>query len=149
MLRQDLNVLLSSTFGFAVKAQRYHWNVMGPHFYSHHEFYQELYEELYEHVDIIAEAIRSLGSFPVGSLDEFSDLSQISEDDDPVTDPGAQMSNLAKDNDVLIRIIKIALKEANSIGAEDIADLLVNRLRAHKKHGWMLNSHINRQQRQV
>jgi len=37
---------------------------------------------------------------------------------------------------------------AKDDGAEDILDLLVNRMRQHKKHGWMLNSFLEQQQRQ-
>jgi len=148
MLENDLNVLLASTFAFALKAQRYHWNVMDTGFYSHHEFYQEIYEDVYEHVDIIAEAIRTRGKFPPGSLNEFSELSQIAEEDDVVVGAIDQMENLVRANDVVLRIIKIAITAAKEEGADDIEDLLVNRLRAHKKHGWMLNSHVARQQRQ-
>jgi len=148
MLEQDLNVLLASTFAFALKSQRYHWHVMGLGFYSHHEFYQEIYEETYESVDLIAENIRALGQFPAGSLGEFAELSQVAEDDDVVIDAGQQMENLVRANDVVIRIIKIAMTAAKDEGSDDIEDMLVERLRAHKKHGWMLNSHIMKQQRQ-
>jgi starvation-inducible DNA-binding protein len=148
MLEQDLNVLLASTFAFALKSQRYHWHVMGLGFYSHHEFYQEIYEETYESVDLIAENIRALGQFPAGTLGEFAELSQVAEDDDVVIDAGQQMENLVRANDVVIRIIKIAMTAAKDEGSDDIEDMLVERLRAHKKHGWMLNSHIMKQQRQ-
>ena len=148
MLEQDLNVLLASTFAFALKAQRYHWNVMDMGFYSHHEFYQEIYEEAYEAVDLIAENIRALGKFPAGSLGEFAELSQIAEEDEVVVYASDQMENLVKANDVVLRIIKIAMTAADDDDAEDIEDMLVERMRAHKKHGWMLNSHIMRQQRQ-
>lgn len=148
MLEQDLNVLLASTFAFALKAQRYHWNVMDIGFYPHHEFYQEIYDETYEAVDLIAENIRALGKFPAGSLAEFSELSQIAEEDEVVVYASDQMEKLVKANDVVIRIIKIAMTAADDEDKEDIEDMLVERLRAHKKHGWMLNSHIMRQQRQ-
>ena len=148
MLEQDLNVLLASTFAFALKSQRYHWHVMGLGFYSHHEFYQEIYEETYESVDLIAENIRALGQFPAGSLGGFAKLSQVAEDDDVIIDAGQQIENLVRANDVVIRIIKIAMTAANDEGNDDIEDMLVERLRAHKKHGWMLNSHIMKQQRQ-
>jgi len=148
MLEQDLNVLLASTFGMALKAQRYHWNVMGMDFYQLHEFYEEIYEDLYEHVDIIAEAIRSLGKFPAGSFAEYAELSQVAEEDTTITDAAAQLQELVRANDVVLRVIKIAMTAADDEDAEDIEDLLVNRMRQHKKHGWMLNSFLNRQQRQ-
>ena len=148
MLEQDLNVLLASTFGMALKAQRYHWNVMGMDFYQLHEFYEEIYDDLYEHVDIIAEAIRSLGKFPAGSFAEYAELSQVAEEDTTITDAAAQLQELVRANDVVLRVIKIAMTAADDEDAEDIEDLLVNRMRQHKKHGWMLNSFLNRQQRQ-
>jgi len=148
MLEQDLNILLASTFAFALKSQRYHWNVMGMGFYSHHEFYQEIYEEAYEAVDLIAENIRALGKFPAAALPEFAEMSQVAEEDDTITDPQSQMENLVRANDVVLRIIKIAMTAADDEDREDIEDMLVERMRAHKKHGWMLNSHIMRQQRQ-
>jgi starvation-inducible DNA-binding protein len=148
MLEQDLNVLLASTFGMALKAQRYHWNVMGMNFYQLHEFYEEVYDDLYEHVDIIAEAIRSMGRYPAGSFAEYVELSQISEEDTVVTDAEDQLSELVRANDVVLRVIKIAMTAAEDEGAEDILDLLVNRMRQHKKHGWMLNSFLEQQQRQ-
>jgi len=123
MLEQDLNVLLASTFGMALKTQNYHWNVMGVEFYQLHEFYEEIYDELYEHVDIIAE------------------------DEEVVFDSFVQVNNLVKANDVMIRIIKIAMTAAKDEDAEDILDLLVNRLRQHKKHGWMLNAMLTQSQR--
>src|SRR6056297_132167 len=101
MLEQDLNVLLATTFAFALKSQRYHWNVMGMGFYSHHEFYQEIYEEAYEAVDLIAENIRALGKFPAGSLNEFAELSQVAEEDDVVVDASQQMEELVRANDVV------------------------------------------------
>jgi starvation-inducible DNA-binding protein len=116
-------------------------------FSAYHEFYQEIYEEVYEAVDDIAEVIRTLGQFPAGSLNEFSELSQITEQDEVITDGPTQMENLAKDNDVVLRIIKIAMGAAQDAGADDVEDFLVERMRAHKKHGWMINSHIMRQQR--
>lgn len=148
MLEQDLNVLLASAFGFALKCQQYHWNVMGEGFYSHHEFYQEIYDEVYASVDGIAENIRAMGNFPAGSMTEFTELSQIVEGDDLITDPVAQMEKLVDANDAVIGVIKRAIITADEEDAEDIEDMLVSRLRAHKKHGWMLNSHIMRQQKQ-
>jgi len=148
MLEQDLNVLLASTFGMALKAQRYHWNVMGTNFYQLHEFYEEVYDDLYEHVDIIAESIRSMGRYPAGSLAEYVELSQVAEEDVTITDERDQLTELVRANDVVLRIIKIAVTSAKDEGAEDILDLLVNRMRQHKKHGWMLNAMLTQSQRQ-
>jgi len=148
MLEPDLNVLLASTFGMALKAQRYHWNVMGTDFSQLHDFYEDIYEDLYYHVDVIAEAIRTRGKFPAGSLAEYAELSQVAEEDATLFAPAEQLKELVRANDVVLRLIKIAITAAKEENAEDILDQLVNRMRVHKKHGWMLNAHLGKQQRQ-
>lgn len=148
MLEQDLNVLLASTFDMALKTQNYHWNIMGVEFYQLHEFYKDVYDELYEHVDIIAESIRSMGRFPAGSLTEYIELSYVSDDEELATDLNSQLQGLIKANDAIIGIIKAAMVTAKSDGAEDILDLLTNRLRQHKKHGWMFNAFLIKPQKQ-
>jgi DNA-binding ferritin-like protein len=88
-----------------------------------------------------------MGRYPAGSLAEYVELSQIAEEDVTVTDERAQLTELVRANDVVLRIIKIAVTSAKDEGAEDILDLLVNRMRQHKKHGWMLNAMLTQAQR--
>jgi len=140
MLEQDLNVLLASMFGMAVKAQRYHWNVMSSDFHQLHDFYEEIYDDLYEHIDILAEIIRARDDFPIGTLTELAEVSQVAEEEETYTSPMYQLPELERANAVLIRIIKIALTASKDEEEPDVEDFLINRLRAHKKHGWMIRA---------
>ena len=53
---------------------------------------------------------------------------------------------LLEDNEELIEILKEEYDVAESERAFDISDMLAERIAAHKKHGWMLNAFLNKQQ---
>ena len=78
MLKDDLKTLLATEYAFVIKAQFFHWNVEGPDFAQLHEFFGELYEEVYGNsIDRTAEFIRVLDDYAPGSLERFTELSQI------------------------------------------------------------------------
>lgn len=146
MISENLKTVLATTFVFYLKAHKFHWNVMGNDFAQQHEFLGSLWEETFAAVDPIAEAIRTQGQFAPGSLVEFSELSGIPDSPDDIS-TGLQMFQiLLEDNEELIEILKEAYDVAESERAFDISDMLAERIAAHKKHGWMLNAFLNKQQ---
>lgn len=147
MLEQTLNILLASTYGLGLKSHLYHWNVKGLNFSQLHDFYEELYDELYKSVDDIAEVMRTRGVFPSGTFTEYSELSHVPEDTEAVTDPNDQLTRLAEANTGIIGLLRGGIETANEEDAPDVEDFLVERLRAHKKHGWMIRAHLNQEQR--
>ena len=62
MLSDDLKVLLASCYGFAIKAQNFHWNVTGPNFGSLHSLFETQYNDLAQASDDIAERMRAINS---------------------------------------------------------------------------------------
>ena len=54
-LKQLLKISLANSFAFYLKAQFYHWNVVGENFPQYHSFLGDLYEEVYGSGDNIAE----------------------------------------------------------------------------------------------
>ena len=52
---------------------------------------------------------------------------------------------LSRDNDTLLDTLKEAYQSAEEEMDFDISDYLAGRIAAHKKHGWMLASFLNRQ----
>jgi len=62
-----LNRNLADVYLLLVKTRKYHWDVVGPQFRSMHELWQEQYEALSQHVDVIAERVRALGGYPLGT----------------------------------------------------------------------------------
>ena len=145
-LEDRLQIVLATSYTFALEAQRYHWNVMGTDFHAYHEFYEKIYDEVSEAVDDIAEQIRTRGEHPVATLSQMLFHTNINEEESVYTIPHAQINKLEEDNNILIAAIRDAMRKAKEVGAEDVDDFLIERLRAHRKHGWMIASHAARQQ---
>lgn len=145
MIAQNLKTVLATTFHFYLKAHKFHWNVIGNDFAQQHEFLGDMWEEVFGAVDPIAEMIRTCGEFAPGSFQEFLELSQI---DDPTEDDSngqVMFEILANDNDALLQVLAEAYQVAESEMAFDISNFLAERIAAHRKHGWMLASFLNRQ----
>ena len=138
---QALNQLLAETYVVYLKTQNFHWNVIGPMFYSYHLLFESQYKELSGAVDELAERIRALGSFAPGSFVAYEKLSKIKEETNL---PKAlhMISLLCDNNKMIIETIKKALPVAEAAGDESTADLLIKRLGVHEKSVWMLESHL-------
>ena len=145
-LEDKLQVVLATTYTFGLEAQRFHWNVMGTDFHAYHEFYQKVYEEVEDAVDDIAEQIRSRGEHPAATLSAMLFYSNITEEETVYTIPHAQINKLEEDNSILMAAIRDGISKAKEVGADDVEDFLVERLRAHRQHGWMISAHAARQQ---
>ena len=61
------------------KTRNFHWNITGPRFHTLHLFLEEQYKELGEASDEVAERIRSLGGFSIGTMQEFIDKAELKE----------------------------------------------------------------------
>src|SRR5215211_3207185 len=80
-ITEGLSRLLADTYTLYLKTHNYHWNVTGPLFNTLHLMFETQYNELWLAVDLIAERIRSLGSFAPGSGAQFAPLTAIAEAD--------------------------------------------------------------------
>lgn len=138
-LINGMKALLGTVFSFYLKSHNYHWNVTGPNFAQYHEFFGDLYEEVFDSVDNIAEEIRKLGSFAPASLGRFSELSLI-EDETMIPEPAVMFTRLAKDNDVLIKLLYAVHEMAEEAKAFGTVNFIEDRITAHEKHRWMLKS---------
>ena len=65
-IADGLSRVLADTYTLYLKTHNYHWNVTGPMFNTLHLMFETQYNELWLAVDLIAERIRSLGSFAPG-----------------------------------------------------------------------------------
>lgn len=139
---ESLSTVLADTYTLQIKTQNYHWNVTGPNFYQYHKLFETQYEELSEAVDDLAERIKTLGAHAPGSLKSFAGLTHIKETEEPQS--ATQMiEDLKNSHEVLIQDLKVALSTAQKASDEATADLIVERLRAHDKQVWMLNSTLS------
>ena len=66
-----LNNLLADEYILYTKTRNYHWNIVGENFQELHKFFETQYDALDISIDDIAERVRSLGHFSLGSLKDF------------------------------------------------------------------------------
>ena len=131
--------LLADTYTLYLKTQGCHWNVTGPRFYDLHKLFEEQYTELAAANDEIAERIRALGARAPASYSEFKQLASI---DELAGTPAAteMLRQLLADNRTAVRSAQAVVEAAEAHDDVGSADLATQRIRAHEKAAWMLDS---------
>jgi starvation-inducible DNA-binding protein len=79
-LAHRLTLLLSDETILYTKTRNYHWNVEGLLFNDLHKFFESQYTNLEVIIDDVAERIRQLKSFAIGTLEEFLRYTRLKED---------------------------------------------------------------------
>lgn len=138
-LVEKMKVLLASTFAAYLKAQAYHWNVIGSDFPQLHDFFASVYEDYHGAVDPLAEHIRQLDSFAPQSLTRMKELSVISEDD-KVLSAEKMVASLKICNETLMKEVTACYEMAESQKIYGLSNYLQDRITAHSKLNWMLTS---------
>jgi starvation-inducible DNA-binding protein len=134
-----LKTAFASSYSFVLKAQNFHWNVEGPLFVQLHELFGNIYEEVYGSIDTFAEELRALQIYTPASLQKFSMLSLV-QDENEITDFQSMLRELLADSEKMAQLYKVVFDMAEANGDHGLADFLAGRQDAHKKHSWMLRS---------
>lgn len=134
-----LEILLADTYALYLKTQNYHWHVKGPQFKSLHELFEMQYQELAEAVDQVAERILMMGHKAPATFAEFNTLKTIKDGNSSLS-ANEMVTELAKDNNVLVNDLNQAVKIAQENNDEGTIGLLTERIGAHQKAHWMLQS---------
>jgi starvation-inducible DNA-binding protein len=141
MLSELLKSLLASTYAYTIKAQFFHWNVEGKDFYQMHKFFQKIYEDAYSAIDVLAEEIRTLNEYAPGSFERFQELSQIP-GQTKIPRTQLMLEELLADSDLLISLINQTFAAAEGENKQDIANFMAERLAAHNKYKWQIQSFL-------
>lgn len=140
-IADGLSRFLADSYTLYLKTHNFHWNVTGPMFNTLHVMFEEQYNELWAAIDIIAERIRSIGSYAPGSHARFKELSSIKEATD-VPSAEEMIKELVRGNEAVVRTARAVIPTAEKAGDEATVDLLVERLQVHEKTAWMLRSMV-------
>jgi len=140
---EHLQQALSETVIVTSKAQSYHWNVTGMAFGPLHALFQDIYEDHFSAQDEIAERIKALGGHADGRPSTALERSSVSECAGHLK-PEAMVGQLASDERKLSDTMRAAAKAAEGVGDFASHDLAVERIAAHDKFTWMLESHLAR-----
>ena len=138
-----LSKMLADEFLLRVKLRKYHWNVTGPQFHALHEMFEEQYEALATLIDETAERIRAYGAMSPGTMEEFLDLTRLSENPGNIPNAAGMVENLVSDHEAMVRNLREDIKTAEG-DYEDVglADFLTGYLQEHQEMAWMLRSFV-------
>ena len=134
-----LKTAFASEYAFALKAQNFHWNVEGASFPQLHALFDTIYTEVYGSIDTFAEQLRALQLYTPASLQKFSMLS-IVEDENDILQERDMVSELYQDSEKMANIFRMTFAMAENAGDHGLSNFLADRQDAHKKHSWMLRS---------
>lgn len=132
----DANLLL-------IKTKKYHWDVTGPEFRSLHQIWEEQYTILNETIDAVAERVRQLGEFPIGTAEGFIKFSSIKEHTGEVPTASQMVLNLVDDHEQIIRNLREHVDQCSEeYHDEGTADFLTGIMEQHEEMAWMLRSFV-------
>lgn len=134
-----LKTAFASEYAFALKAQNFHWNVEGSSFPQLHALFEKIYEEVYGSIDTFAEQLRALQLYTPASLQKFSMLSVVDDEND-ILQEGEMVQELLQDSEKMANLFRITFDMAEGSGDHGLSNFLADRQDAHKKHSWMLRS---------
>jgi len=138
-LVEKMKVLLASTFAASLKAQGYHWNVIGKDFPQLHEFFETIYSDYQGAVDPLAEHIRQLDAFAPQTLSRMTELSIIEEDEKiPVAEK--MLGNLLTCNENLTNLVKETYEMAEAQKMYCLSNYLQDRITSQMKLQWMIKA---------
>jgi len=138
-----LQKILTDEMVIYVKTRNAHWNVEGKDFYNKHKMFEAQYEEIAQLADDVAERIRTIGHFAIGSLKGFLDNTQLSEDNISRNKGNDYINALLNDHESLIISIRSQLNELdNKFKDASTTDFVTGLLETHEKMAWMLRSHL-------
>jgi starvation-inducible DNA-binding protein len=138
-----LNQDLADTYLLLVKTKKYHWDVVGPQFMTLHKLWQEHYEALTINVDVIAERVRTLGGYPVGTMEGFLKICSLKEHPGNVPTATEMVSQLLDDHEQIVRNLREHVEQcAKNFEDDGTADFLTGLMEQHEEIAWMLRSFI-------
>ena len=138
-----LQAVLANLNVIYVKTRNYHWNITGPRFHTLHLFLEEQYKELSEAADEVAERIRTLGAFSLGTMAEFTEKSVLAEAPGVRPPADGMLGSLLKDHETIIKGLRKDIDKCDD-DYEDAgtADFLTALMEQHEKLAWMIRAHL-------
>ena len=138
-----LNHDLADSYLLLVKTKKYHRDVVGPQFMTLHKLWQAHYEALTINVDTIAERIRMLGGYPVGTMEGFLKICSLKEHAGKIPSTTEMVSYLLDDHEQVIRNLREHIEKcSNKFKDDGNADFLTSLMEQHEEIAWMLRSFI-------
>lgn len=138
-----LNQDLADAYLLLVKTKKFHWDVVGPQFRSLHLLWEEHYTALTESIDSVAERVRALGGYPIGTMEGFLKVASLKEQPNNVPLATEMVAILVHDHEQVIRNLRDHVDQSSEkFHDEGTADFLTGLMEGHEQMAWMLRSFI-------
>jgi len=134
-----INLLISSYHVHYQKLRNFHWNVTGRDFFDLHEKFEELYNFSNVNIDDLAERIRVFGAKPMATLNEYLQVSKITEPTE-IPAPDEMVNEILSDFEILLSQMMSVLEAANELGDVSTIDLVNSMVRNTEKYHWMFTA---------
>ncbi|MGB3518193.1 MAG: Dps family protein [Elainellaceae cyanobacterium] len=139
-----LNKVLADSYLLVIKTKKYHWDVIGPQFRTLHELWEEQYEALTMNIDAVAERVRMLNGYPLGTADGFLKNSSIKEHPGDLPSAEEMVKRLVVDHEQVIRNLRGYVDQTSEeFHDEGTSDFLTGLMEAHEEMAWMLRSFVD------
>jgi starvation-inducible DNA-binding protein len=140
---RTLNAILCDQYLLLIKTKKSHWDVVGPQFLTLHKLLDKQYETLSEYVDSVAERVRALGGYPVGTAAGFIQGASIKEQPGQLEGATAIMLGLLEDHEAVIRVLRDSAKRSDEEYSDrGTSDFIVQMMQGHEEMAWMLRSFL-------
>lgn len=141
-LSKELNSFLADLAVFYRKLQNYHWNIIGKDFFVLHAKLEEYYNEINEQIDEIAEHIFILGKQPLGTMNDYLEITSIQEAKNEKIEDKQMLTKIIADFETLLQKA-IQIKElAEEKKSYNTSSLMDNYITDYSKKLWMLKQSI-------
>jgi len=137
-----LNTLLSDEYVLYTQTRNAHWNITGSNFCEMHKFFESQYEILDEIIDTVAERVRSIGHYSLGSLKDFLEMTRINENEALSKEKDAIQSLLAGHETIIQALRKEITPVSDKYQDLGTADFITGIMEEHEKMAWMLRSYL-------
>ena len=141
-LSKELNSFLADLAVFYRKLQNYHWNIIGKEFFVLHAKLEEYYNQINEQIDEIAEHILILGKQPLGTMNDYLEITSIQEAKNEKIEDKQMITKILADFETLLQKA-IQIKElAEEKKSYNTSSLMDNYITDYSKKLWMLKQSI-------
>lgn len=138
-----INRDLADAYLVLIKTKKFHWDVVGPQFRSLHQLWEEHYQALTTNIDALAERVRTLGNYPVGTAEDFLKYASIKEQSNNIPLATEMVSQLVDDHEQIIRNLRDHVDQCSEkFSDQGTADFLTGLMEQHEEMAWMLRSFI-------
>jgi len=138
-----LNQVLADEFVIYTKTLKFHWNIEGRDFHALHLFLDDQYHQLQTIIDSVAERVRKVGHFAIGSMKEFLAEASLKEHAATTSVAESMLAELVSDHDALIRKTRTLIDDFDKkYDDKGSSDFITGIMKEHEKMAWMLRSSV-------